>query len=1742
MDFCCDDDFTESNSFLTDDVDIYLAYQAYLVGSGGEHPQLNEFKDYYSNLVSSGIAQELVNEIKKLPASECADYTETGSISTDDSNIYSAFQAYLISTGGIKPSEVHTFDEYFQNSLVNTGLVNPLNSPIKHLPSLANDDYVISSTGNVDKNCPTPTPTLNGCVTTPVTIIVSSEYDSSSNTRTYKYTTSDSSGNGELFGCINVNRGDTLTILVTGNPDELEIHPLTITNFNDQGQAMESVNGIVKTDLTEGPNEDNTYSLTWLVPCDETIDKYQYQCEEYAHMRGTINVFGSCTTSSDCLPNISTGNNKSYPTDAPVTHVGGGTFDWCGGTQYTDPGLLPIKDLCDETHLTIENGGVEVLYFDSTGEQPITNLTEIEKLGLLLPIELDTGATMGPSSYTFKIKYKLSYNNQTKIGGGRSINVKNCSTPTPTPTPTFFEEEPDNEYIYDSMEAVSIKGGTGESSSVKGYNNRSLDLVQGVNGVSGLNLENNIVTLTEPGRYYIKARSGSYMSEWTSTAIYFISGDYETQRFESQRRWCHANNSSDVVVTESSVVVDITQLTTFKIQTYINKAKSGNGLSYGGGASLFVQKLANVESDNSSSVGGGGIGSLDIIKSKNSFYTELPDAIIADNTDQDGGTRILYLTHYGDGMNISYHSNDATKNWYIYFDKDDANGASIGGSNISTTEPFNNLRGYIENDRAIYYGGSSSSGVEIGNVDVFKGKSNFNGTLPSVIYTTSYGDFTLAFILTDVNPDKIYYRYPYEDWWLEFANDPSGTITNHNGVEHQSVNGTKLVSLQAYIDNGYATFLGSGGTSSSSSSSGSAIMRSSYDDTANITYELGVQSYNVPQNTSLNVVDCCFHDGKLSISVDYEISNSTDLHIHVKPSEHRIAKKFNNIRTGSRTINYVFNIDFNPTQVLVFLSDSGWLERSSFKIINTIPTCDSLVVEPTPTPELLKLNTIRIKECCVIDNELSILIEYNIDESVNLQIHLKPANFRIGKTFANLEVGYKTKMYTFKNINFDVTQVVAFLTKQGWVERIDADVLNNIPTCITPINTPTPTEIIRGIGDDPTPTPTPISKNTDISFASLIDTPSELSAGKYIKVNDTGDGIEFVDVPSGDPLGGGDDGGGISSNSYVQSKSNFDKNIPDVIIAENSSGGLIYYEFGVITDTMIFFIQTGNDKNEIVFDNNPTGTLNTKDVPTHTVSSSLSEIITNNRVIYYGGGGGSTTSGGIHSNINVSTEFKGDYILPDAIMLPMTRSNSDHARVFHFVGFYGGTDGGNHTSLQYEWIIGSNERFYIQFANDADGTFSQANNSGSTTTNFNRLTEIASQTSGQPSLKEIIADNRAIYYGGSSSSNGNSFTNIKQNYPSVLKQNQGDFYTDLPYAIIAKAVVDENDTRYYVHHLQGVRPNMEGWQVLYRCEDFGDSSPSTDLHLQFKLDEDGTFLKHASPTHQTHSDNTQNLRWFIENDKAIYFGVSGSIVNNFDHETSVSFVVYPRVDTSNKTKITIKSKNGYLKSVDENNSSIDVKKFDIINTTEASTLTSTQISNVNQFIVVGDTLYYITDDDPSSHVCTVESATTQEIYTDYNFSTPNVKNLGDENLEITYSEGGDKTTPILLEHLNGIISFSVTASATPTPTPHSNDCCDGLTESLVFQSDGSTEDGNKISATSSIAGKLCHNTFTGDTLPTSYLCPFEVSDFSKGGLSIEILAPITSDNRRLTFESVDGSCYEGELTSITNVNVFVKVS
>ena len=186
------------------------------------------------------------------------------------------------------------------------------------------------------------------CASSPVTITVSSEYDSQTSTSTYKYTTSDSNGNGGLFGCIDAVRGQTLTINVVGQQIELESHPLKITDYNDLGQAKAPLSGVQKTQYGA------EYTLTWTVPCDETVTKYQYQCENHAGMRGTINVTGTCPDTDgdgvvdldDVFPNDAsestdtdgdgTGDNAdAFPNDANETTDNDG--DGVGDNADTDP-------------------------------------------------------------------------------------------------------------------------------------------------------------------------------------------------------------------------------------------------------------------------------------------------------------------------------------------------------------------------------------------------------------------------------------------------------------------------------------------------------------------------------------------------------------------------------------------------------------------------------------------------------------------------------------------------------------------------------------------------------------------------------------------------------------------------------------------------------------------------------------------------------------------------------------------------------------------------------------------------------------------------------------------------------------------------------------------------------------------------------------------------------------------------------------------------------------------------------------------------------------------------------------------------------------------------------------------------------------------------------------------------------------------------------------------------------------
>jgi hypothetical protein len=113
---------------------------------------------------------------------------------------------------------------------------------------------------------------------------------------------------------------------------------------------------------------------------------------------------------------ITSANNKGYNSDDPVKHEAGGTFNWCMGTQYTDPGVQNVID-CLENELTVENGGIEIQFWNKNKTMQITDQTEIDKLGLVT-------SNLGPDNYTFSVRYKaFSQNGQESISGGRTIHV-----------------------------------------------------------------------------------------------------------------------------------------------------------------------------------------------------------------------------------------------------------------------------------------------------------------------------------------------------------------------------------------------------------------------------------------------------------------------------------------------------------------------------------------------------------------------------------------------------------------------------------------------------------------------------------------------------------------------------------------------------------------------------------------------------------------------------------------------------------------------------------------------------------------------------------------------------------------------------------------------------------------------------------------------------------------------------------------------------------------------------------------------------------------------------------------------------------------------------------------------------------------------------------------------------------------------------------------------------------------------
>lgn len=144
-------------------------------------------------------------------------------------------------------------------------------------------------------------------------------------------------------------------------------------------------------------------------------------------------------------------------------------------------------------------------------------------------------------------------------------------------------------------------------------------------------------------------------------------------------------------------------------------------------------------------------------------------------------------------------------------------------------------------------------------------------------------------------------------------------------------------------------------------------------------------------------------------------------------------------------------------------------------------------------------------------------------------------------------------------------------------------------------------------------------------------------------------------------------------------------------------------------------------------------------------------------------------------------------------------------------------------------------------------------------------------------------------------------------------------------------------------------------------------------------------------------------------------------------DATVSVDIYPLVDTTDITVLTITVSGNFLASVDstDNTQNISVTKFDVVDEAEAAALTRVNSAGdtpaANEFLVHDDILYYVTDETEPG--CVPSAAAGATLYTDYNYSTPQVVNFSTVNL--TVSDDGSNTGAILKAHLpSGPIRFS----------------------------------------------------------------------------------------------------------------------
>ena len=215
--------------------------------------------------------------------------------------------------------------------------------------------------------------------------------------------------------------------------------------------------------------------------------------------------------------------------------------------------------------------------------------------------------------------------------------------------------------------------------------------------------------------------------------------------------------------------------------------------------------------------GTSGVGSLSYVKKLHTgFYTELPDAIIIQETDSDTGNtwdavaKLSYI-HHG-GYLIDYRS-DA--NYRIRFDTTNDSDGLVEPVNPSNLIATHTLRWYVENGRALYYG-SNPTVSQIGKLEPVSSITPLASIvdIPDAILQQDVNGIERVLLVEKIDVDHIQYKLLLGG---SISNRMKLRFSNTTGdlIDSEHVNNTTLSNIRDYISEDRVLYFGGSGGGSS---------------------------------------------------------------------------------------------------------------------------------------------------------------------------------------------------------------------------------------------------------------------------------------------------------------------------------------------------------------------------------------------------------------------------------------------------------------------------------------------------------------------------------------------------------------------------------------------------------------------------------------------------------------------------------------------------------------------------------------------------------------------------------------------------------------------------------------------------------------------------------------------------------------------------------------------------------------